>query len=445
MKPTKAAAEAEAIAARYRLPDGSYRVEVGPRHCRQRQRFKAGTPPKVVVAWRARALLAIEAVGDQPRATPLTDTLTADVQTYLRDADISKATQKVRTGQLAWWLAQDARVGEPVFTPAQVRDGARGPTGHTLGDRHRHTVDPKRLREILLVAFAPTDETIDPTEHASTSRLYRTALSHLYSVLDQDDIHAPRNPLARVKPRPPKGAQPSGEDMRIVAEILKHVPSKFGKDGTVTATRLAVLAWVHITPDQLRKVDPARDFHDVPEATREEIIGGLVTLTKRPRLKGRRNRPLPPPETIPLNPWGVEALRAFAALPAAWGPKMSLSPLNKVVKRAARAAQAALRDQGVRVDLSGFTLYHLKHSLATAAAVASGGVMDRAGVIRQDPGLQRMLDHTHGRTTSIYTQAAVDPVVRQVNAALSLHLDRLFAVPLTRERHLRIVATGGAR
>jgi len=199
-----------------------------------------------------------------------------------------------------------------------------------------------------------------------------------------------------------------------------------------------VLAWVHLTPTQLMGVVPARDFHDVPDATREDIIAGEITLTKRPRLKGRKNRPIPAPETIPLNPWGVDAMRAFAACPDAHGT-FSMSPLNKLVKRAAGRAQAALAKSGVQVDLSGMTLYHLKHSLATTASLAAAGLVNRRGQIVQSPGVQFALDHAHAHTTATYTQAAVDPIVRQVNAATSRYLDRLFQTSLLPEPRLKLV------
>jgi hypothetical protein len=90
------------------------------------------------------------------------------------------------------------------------------------------------------------------------------------------------------------------------------------------------------------------------------------------------------------------------------------------------------------------TLYHLKHSLASAAQQASGGLVDRHGVLRIAPGVQRALDHAHARTTRIYTQIAVDPMVRQVSASLSIFLADLFAHPLTAPAALRLVpfATG---
>ena len=343
----------------------------------------------------------------------------------------------MRKQQHAWWCAQPAKVGGPVYTPEQVREGLHDEAGLTLGDVDRFKLDPKRLRECLRVAFAPDDPDTDPTQYASTSNSYRTALLHLFTELDQDNADAPPCALRKVKPRPQAGAQLAGQDARIVREILRHAESKFGRDSAISRARLGVLAWVHITPKQLMGINVARDFHDVPDATHEDIIGGAITLTKRPRLKGRKGRAIPAPETIPLNPYGVAAMRVFAATEGAAG-KFSNSSLNKLIQRAAAQAQAALAKRGVVVDLSGFTLYHLKHSLATAAAIAAPGLVTRRGRIVQNPGVQRALDHASGMTTAIYTNAAVDPIVRQVNAATGLFLDDLFKKALTQPTRIAV-------
>lgn len=429
------------------------RVKVGSRPNQRvaQTRFPHGTDRDVMRTWLLRAEADLR---DHP--DPVRGTLGGDAVVYLRDAKISKACREQRTQQLAWWCAQS--VDGPVLPPKQARAEAeartRGeevPKRRTLGDLARHKLPPARLRTCLEDAFAPDDPEVDPTQYASTSNSYRTALFHLFTTLDQDLKNAPRNPLENVQVRPQPGAQLSGQDARIVREILRHVPSAMGPSSRISELRLECLAWIHITPDQLKKVDPARDFHDVPDATREDIIAGAITLTKRPRLKGKKGKKIPMPETIPLNPYGVAAMRAFAAEPAAWSPKIpgstakgkkdiSNSSLNKIVKRACARAQEALAMRDVVVDLSGFTLYHLKHSLATTASLASHGLVDRRGAIAQAPGLQKALDHAASKMTSIYTQAAVAPTVRAVNTATALYLEHLFTVPLNAPAALKLVA-----
>jgi integrase len=225
--------------------------------------------------------------------------------------------------------------------------------------------------------------------------------------------------------------------MRIVREVLAQASTKYGRRDGYGLLRLAVLAWVNITPKQLSQLDPAKAFHDVPDATREEIAAGVITLTKPPRHKGRA-KVIPAPETIPLTPYGVEAMRAFAAVPEAWF-KFSVPPLNRQFKRAAARAQVALAAQGVIVDLSGMTLYHLKHSLASAMMQATNGLFDRQGQLIINPAVVRALDHRSARTTKIYTASAVAPILLEANEAMTAWLDRHLAEPLTPPTPLKIV------
>lgn len=83
--------------------------------------------------------------------------------------------------------------------------------------------------------------------------------------------------------------------------------------------------------------------------------------------------------------------------------------------------------------------YHLKHSLATTASLASAGLVNRRGHIVQSIGVQLALDHARPQTTATYTQAAVDPLVRQVNALTTRYLDRLFQTSLLPEPTLKLV------
>jgi hypothetical protein len=369
--------------------------------------------------------------------TPSAGTLAAGFQKYLELANLTPATLKVRTSQLAYWCAQPAALGAPVVTPEQYQAGRRDP-GRTLGDVALVRVGKSvslppavldRIRKVLDVAFAPTDRDADPTEYGNTSNHYRQALYQVFRILNRNDPFAPRNPIALIETRARADAKPSGLDMRIVREILKHVPSRFGHHDGLGERRLAVLAWVNITPKQLSQLDPATAFRDVPDATREELAAGVVTLTKPPRHKGRA-KVIPAPETIPLTPYGVEALRAYAANPPELR-KFSVSALNKQFKRAAAQAQAALAAAGVAVDLSSATVYHLKHSLASAMTQATAGLFDRQGQIVIAPAVVKANDHRSARTTKIYTAAAVAPILREANEAFTAWLDRRLAEPLT--------------
>jgi hypothetical protein len=190
-----------------------------------------------------------------------------------------------------------------------------------------------------------------------------------------------------------------------------------------------VLAWVNITPKQLAQLDPSKAFHDVPDATRADMAAGVITVTKPARHKGRA-KVIPAPQTIPLTPYGVDPLRAFAATPAAWG-KFSVSSLNKQFQRAAGQAQASLAAAGVQVDLSEASVYHLKHSLTSAMTQATNGLFDRQGELVIPSAVVKANDHRSARTTKIYTASAVAPILREANEAFTAWLDRRLAEPLT--------------
>jgi hypothetical protein len=377
-------------------------------------------------------------------------TLAAGVRQYLDLATLTAATRKVRAFQLAYWMAQPAAQKAPVLTPEEFKAdraalaerGVPMPNrGRTLGDlpfaRAGKSVTASdemidRVRTVLRDAFAPTDETNDPTEFGNTSNNYRQALFQLFKFMNRNHADAPRNPIALIETRAIPGPQKSAVPMRIVREILTYTASRFGRRTGRSILRLAVLAWVNITPKQLSQLDPRAAFHDDPDATREDIAAGVITLTKHARLKGRA-KVLKEPATVPLTPYGVEAMRAYAAAyaadPAAFR-KLSASPLNKKVQKAATTCQAALAARGIEIDLAGFTLYHLKHSLATAMTQATNGLIDLNGNVTIDPAVVKAWDHKHERTTRIYTAVAVDPILRKANAALTAFLDRELAAPL---------------
>jgi integrase len=407
-------------------------------------RWPFGTPDAVMIRARDRERARLEALKAKDDAeAPGAGTLEADVVTYFASDELTltTGTRKARTQQLAWWCAQLAALDAPVVTPDDLAaDPTRAKRAGRLGLVARRKLEIKRLKQILARAFKATDPDKNPTEFANTSNQYRTALGHLFTILDADRDDAV-NPIRKIAPRPRAEAKPSGIDMRVVAEILAQVPSRFGRSSRVSQLRLAALAWNHITPIQLQRLNPARDFHDLPDATRDEIFAGAITLDVPPRFKGRQKR-IPAPKTVPLNPWGAVAMRELVSEPAAWTNEgtFSLKSLNIIVQRAAERAQAALAKRGVMVDLSGFTLYHLKHSLSTAALLAAPGLINAQGQIVPTGGLQAFLGHQDARTTRYYTQAAVDPLMLLTMQQTTLYLEALFKQPLRATAQLRLVA-----
>ena len=365
-------------------------------------------------------------------------TFRVDVQDYLRDAPIHErtrpATIKKRTQQLAFLGAQALASGSRVLTVKEwlvEREAAKAghpvpSRGRTLDETARHEIPIDRWAEIFAKAFAPTGR--DAAEFANTSNLYRSAAHHFYKVLDR---HEPRlNPISKVAVRPRQEPSPKGQDMRVIAEILKHVPTKFGRDGRATELRLNVLAWCNIEPEQLKNLDPARDFHDDPDATPDEIVDGAITLTCPARLKGRL-KVIPAPLLKFLVPRGVEAMRAYATESADWKThSFSNSSLLKALKRASREAQVALVKQGVTVDLSGMTVKQLRHSFLCAMTLATRGRVSLTGTLRVDPGVVAAAGHADATMMPIYVERIMREADRLAMADTARYLTALFAQPL---------------
>ncbi len=388
--------------------------------------FPKGTATTTAQLWLAREVERLARQSTKPER----GTLAASVDEYLKPhgpAKLTKQNHKRRTQQLAWWCAQAAAIDAPVLSVKQIAAGERV-EGLTLGKLPRHKITTERVQQILDMAFGATDDD-DPARGASTANLYRLALWHLFVVLDRG-VEFAVNPIANVPIRQGADAGDYGIDMRLVREILAAAPSKFGRDSAITEARAEVLAWVDIRESQLMKIDPARDFHDVPNATREDILAGAITLTVAPHLKGRKNRRIPRPTLIPLTPWGVAAMRRFATTPGAAGP-FSMSSMRKYVRRGCVHAEKALKARGVAVDLSAFVPRHFRHSLATVKRNAAPGLVDRFGDLVIDPGVVKALGHASARTSGIYTQAAVDGDVLRVHQMVIRWLEIKLAEPLT--------------
>lgn len=393
--------------------------------------FPPGTPFPRMAKWRIDALVKL-----QRQRGAKAGTFGGDVARYLKDAPITEETRTRRKQQLAFWSAQAAAIDAPVLSVADVRAGRRVPDEPTIGEQSRDNLTAPRVRQILAAAFKPTSEANDPTEFAGTSNHYRTALYHLYTVLDRDNDA--RNPIDKIEPRTMPAPARVGQDMRIVARILAAIPTKYGRLNRLGEKRAAVLAYCPITPVQLQRMKPEH-FRDVPDATRDQIINGAIAIELAPRRKGRRKK-LPAPTLEPLTPYGVAAMRALVATPGAFAPARqpgrppwSVSMLNKAFKGARDRAIAALAAEGIAVDTrcQEMTLYVLKHSLTAAMSRASGGRVDaRTGEIAISKGVQTMLGHSSERMTKVYSLGAVDPILVEVNAATSRFLDQLFAEPL---------------
>jgi hypothetical protein len=458
----------------YRLASGAYEIKVmvgsGANAVKNPYTdYPAGTPRAVL----ERAVKDIRADLQRQYAAKdkcIANSLAATVAEFLATATgFSVKHHKRLDHQLAFWCAQPAALKAEVVTPdayfaarTAARDGGvpMPARGRTLGDlplAKLHLTSKgtplvalslpgealDRIRKVLDVAFAPSDPHNDPNEFGSTYNHYRGALRTLFKWANRNIANAP-NPIALIPTHAVDASSLAGQDMRIVRRILGRLDTGSGRPARLGRLRLAVLAYVNITPDQLMRVQ-AGDFYDVPDASRADILAGDVRLLKPARHKGR-SKTTPQPELIPLTPYGVEAMRALAAEPDAFTRRsFSTSQINRLWRRAVGREVEALTASGMPVPetLPAMTAYNLKHSLACALEIATAGKFDRSGRLRQAEETIAAHNHKRGRTSAIYTGASVAAVLIKANIALTEYLDEVFATPLAPAVELRAVSTGG--
>lgn len=234
-----------------------------------------------------------------------------------------------------------------------------------FGARRRQTIDASEISAVMNRWATEPRGAGEPPYAASTLNHRRTALLHLYAVLDGK---AAVNPVRDVKKFREPDPQPRGYDYPTIRRILAHVSRK-------SAARLAVLAYTGIPPAQLMTVDPGH----------VNWAQSYVWLHGRRKGGGTRSR------FYPLTPEGLGAFRLLDR-EEAWG-RYSRSSLWKAFRRACAAAGAPIG-----------RVYDLRHSFATELYRVS----DRGAA-------QAMLDHQHGKTSDRYILGAL---AQHVSAAL---------------------------
>jgi len=204
------------------------------------------------------------------------------------------------------------------------------------------------------------------TKAAATVNKRRTALMHLYTVLDGKALP---NPVKDAPKFPEPAPAPRALPYAVIRQIFKVMPESRSK------ARLRVLAYTGIPPGQIATIHPT----DVDWRARTVAVAG------RQKGKGTRAR------VVPLTAHAVAAFRAMQRTNA-WGP-CSRTVLRRVFLRAVH------RVLGPDVTLAP---YVLRHSFGTE-------VYRRSGDIRAT---QILLDHSTPQLTHRYTGAAVDPRVQ---------------------------------
>lgn len=232
-------------------------------------------------------------------------------------------------------------------------------------DRVRAEIRPAEMRQVLETWKA---EGLS----AGSLNLRRTALMHLYTVLDGK---AAPNPVRDV-PRYRELLRPL--QLPTVAEAEKAIAAvRADKTRAKTRARLRVLLWTGLPPAQMMRLTKA-DV-DLPHA--RVFVHG--------RQKGRGSRA----RWLPLLPKAVEAFKEFARVKA-WGV-CSTSSMH-----------SSLHAGCDRAGVPRFRVYDLRHLFLTLIA----------SIAKDDRVVAELAMHSDLRQTRRYTEQSVDP---RVAAALT--------------------------
>jgi integrase len=279
--------------------------------------------------------------------SPVRGTFAADAERYLRAVAGMKGIDE-RAKQIDLWIS-------------------------VFGNRYRERVAAAEIRERL------EKWRVEKKWSASTLNHYRTALGHLWSVLDGK---GERNPVRSVPRYREPDAAPRGLPCATIRAIFRAMPP------SVTRLRLAIIAYTGIPHATLMRLAAAS-------------MDWRASTSVRP---GRRKGRGTPEKTMPLS---ARARRCFRLLDRAggWGP-FSTSSMRMSFRRACRAAERAAAKKGETLDLSGVRPYDLRHSFGTAVVQATGDLQ----------AAKEMLDHSTLSTTLRYTRASVAPAVAAAQA-----------------------------
>lgn len=275
-------------------------------------------------------------------------TLAADVEHYLK-AVAAMPTFSDRERQIEAWLVR-------------------------FGKRPRWTLRPDELRAQL----ADWRTTLAP----NTCNHRRSALSHLYTVLDGKSAY---NPLRDVPPYKLPPPIKRGLPLATILTALRRVKGK------QTRVRLLVLLWTGMRPSELMRVG----------------LGDLDLDRGRCYVRTAKGGP---PREIALNRSAIKAFKVFARREA-WGP-FSVQSIRKSLVRASKQAPA----------LPIFRVYDLRHSFALALREAGADLSD----------IQAQLGHTDISLTKRYAPTVLEKL--ETAAADTRKMGRKLPTSLTSEK-----------
>jgi integrase len=219
-----------------------------------------------------------------------------------------------------------------------------------FGELARWRITPELIR-VQLQAWRKT-------KAASTCNHRRTALGHLYTVLDGK---AWPNPVRDVPPFAEPPATRRGVELPIALAAIRRVKGK------MTRARLLVLLWTGMRPSELMRVTPAHI--DLEQGICEVLTG-----------KGGSYR------IIPLNKSATKAFKGFLRVGATG--HFSVASVRKALVKACKAPPA----------LPILRVYDLRHTFASA--------LRKAGADLADVGEQ--LGHRSPRMTRRYAPVVLE-------------------------------------
>lgn len=333
----------------YELEDGSF-VLVASKGKRQRKkRMAAGTSERKLRA----QITEMRAELNRDRLRVAKGTLAEDVDRYLEAVRGDVVFIADREREIRSWLPR-------------------------FGHRRRDGIEPQeikaQLREWRSDDYAP-----------HTCNLRRTALSHLYSVLDGPNAYNPVREVTRFK-------EPTPTPKWLDYEVIRNTLAKMRR--TATKARLMLMAYAGFRPSEIARAVPEDvvPFLDLPEPFCFKRVGkGGVPLM------------------VPLPQEGVAAWKLLIDR-SGWG-SYSQASVNKnwkvAMKNAGQDALRAAETSGgsvasldrIRLMYKPVNCYRLRHSYAVRLLLASGNKEI----------VQKALGHANIQTTDFYTQMVTDP------------------------------------
>lgn len=295
---------------------------------------------------------AIDAGTAQPNA-PVVSTFAEDVATYLAQVQ-TMPTYRWRSDDLDRWLAVLGR------------------------SRSRASITSSVIR-------AQLERWRADGYAASTVNHRRTALMHLWTVLDGKSAPNPARDVPRYStdPAPPAALSPAA-----VRALLAAMPE------SQTKARLLVMAWTGWPQAQLTRLEPAD-----------------IAWNKAVYVRGRKKGRGVPGVWLPLLPAAWRALRLFKRY-GCWGT-FSTSSMRAAFRRAAeKVAKNPKLSKALRAEVADVTPYQLRHSFGTLIA----------GVTQDDRAVQTLMLHADIRQTHRYTSATVDPRTAAAVGRVRRHL-----------------------